>query len=232
MKYAISLVVGTVIGAILFAMGLFYNPFTTQQAISPLAVTNERIIDLAFSAVPGDAILFTNNGESTIAPHPARVADLWEPAIADTSVFVTTLVDSRGEMVGIGIKTSTLSEGTKILTGKALVNSAWHVYVPGQGTLLIDQSENFWTYLREIVIPARWSSGDNWKGSFHGITTSGPGALGTARVSGGSGIFAGLNSEAVESLTAQAYSAVDGPVSMIGNLTVTIPAVSSQTEPD
>jgi hypothetical protein len=232
MKYAISLVVGIVIGAILFAMGLFYNPFTTQQAISPLAVTNERIIDLAFSAVPGDAILFTNNGESTIAPHPARVADLWEPAIADTSVFVTTLVDSRGEMVGIGIKTSTLSEGTKILTGKALVNSAWHVYVPGQGTLLIDQSENFWTYLREIVIPARWSSGDNWKGSFHGITTSGPGALGTARVSGGSGIFAGLNSEAVESLTAKAYSAVDGPVSMIGNLTVTIPAVSSQIEPD
>jgi len=230
MKYLVSLVVGIVIGVLLFVMGLYYNPFTSQQSISPLAVTNERIVDLAFTAVPGDAILYTNNGESTIKTHPARVADLWEPAIVDSSVFVTTLVDSQGETVGIGIKTSTLSEDTKVLTGQALVDSAWHVYVPGQGTLLVDQSENYWSYLREIVIPARWSSGDNWKGSFHGITTSGPGALGTARVSGGSGIFAGLNSEAVESLTAKAYSAVDGPVSMAGSLTITLPAVSSQAE--
>jgi hypothetical protein len=211
-------------------MGLYYNPFSAQQAISPLAVTKDRVVDLTFSAVPGEGILFTNNGESVIAPSPDRVVDLWEPAIADTTVFVTTLLDSRGNLSGIGIKSSTKSEATQILYGKALVSSIWHIYLPGQGTLVVDQVENYWTYLREIVIPARWSSGDSWRGSFHGITTSGPGALGTARVSGGSGRFAGLTSEAVESVTAKAYSSVDGPVSMNGNLTVTMPAVNSQVE--
>ncbi len=230
MKYVASLIIGIAIGAVLFVMGLYYNPFTSQEAVSPLAVTNDRVIDLAFTAVPGEAILFTNDGESTAAPYPDRVADLWEPAIADTSVFVTTLRDSRGELAGIGIKSSTRSEETQVFYGQALVSSTWHVYLPGRGTLVIDQSENFWSYLREIVIPARWSSGDNWKGTFHGITTSGPGALGTARVSGGSGIFAGLTSEAVESLTVKAYSAVDGPVSMNGGLTITLPEASSQAE--
>ena len=230
MKYVVSLFTGIVIGVTLFAMALFYNPFTSQQSVSPLAVTKDRIMDLAFTAVPGDAILYTNNGESTVVPHPSRVADLWEPAIEDTSIFVTTLLDGRGEMAGIGIKTATTSEATDIFYGEALVSSVWHVYVPGQGTLLIDQTENYWSYLRQIVIPARWSSGDNWKGSFHGITTSGPGALGAARVSGGSGTFAGLNSEAVESLTAKAYSSVSGPVSMNGNLTITLPPVSSRIE--
>lgn len=230
MKYAVSLIVGMLVGAILFVMALYYNPFSAQQAISPLAVTKDRVIDLAFTGVPGEGILFTNNGESLITPYPDRVVDLWEPAIADTSVFVTTLLDSRGGFAGIGIKSSTKSEATKILSGKALVSSIWHVYLPGQGTFVVDQVENYWTYLREIVIPARWSSGDSWRGSYHGITTSGPGALGTARVSGGSGRFAGLNSEAVESLTAKAYSAIDGPVAVNGNLTITLPAVSSQVE--
>lgn len=230
MKYVFSFLTGFIFGALLFVSALYYNPFTSQQALSPLAVTNERIVDLAFTNVPGESILFTNNGESIAAPFPERVADLWEPAIADTSVQVSTLLDSRGDLAGIGIKSSTRSEDTSILNGKAMVSSIWHVYLPGQGTFIVDQTENYWSYIRDIVIPARWSSGDNWKGSFHGITTSGPGALGTARVSGGSGVFAGLTSEAVESLTARAYSANAGPVSMDGSLTITLPAASSQTE--
>jgi len=230
MKYILSLLAGILIGAVLFAMALYYNPFSAQQSISPLAVTKDKVINLAFSSVPGEGILFTNNGELKVTPYPDRVVDLWEPAITDTSVFVTTLLDSRGNLAGIGIKSSTRSEGTRILSGKALTSSIWHLYLPGQGTLVVDQTENFWTYLREIVIPARWSSGDSWRGSFHGITTNGPGALGTARVSGGSGRFAGLNSEAVESVTAKAYSATAGPVSMSGSLTITMPELSSQTE--
>lgn len=230
MKYVFSFLTGLIFGALLFVTALYYNPFTSQQAISPLAVTNERIVDLTFTNVPGESILFTNNGESTAAPYPERVVDLWEPAVANTSVRVTTLLDSRGDLAGIGIKSSTKSEATNILDGEAIVNSTWHVYLPGQGTLIVEQTENYWSYLRDIVIPARWSSGDNWKGSFHWITTSGPGALGTARVSGGTGVFAGLTSEAVESLTAKAYSANDGPVSMDGSLTITLPEVRSQAE--
>ena len=47
-----------------------------------------------------------------------------------------------------------------------------------------------------------------------------PGALGTGRVYGGSGRFEGLVSEAVETLSAKAYSAETGPVAMEGHLTI------------
>ncbi len=110
-----------------------------------------------------------------------------------------------------------------MIKGEALVNSVWHVYLPGQGTFLIDQTENYWSYLRDVVIPARWSSGDNWRGTFHRIMTNGPGSLGSGRLTGGSGLFAGVDGESIESITARGYSAVTGPVSMSGNLTIAIP---------
>ncbi len=230
MKYVISLLLGALLGASLFSLALYYNPFAAQSTISPLSITQDRVINLSYSAVANDAILYTDDGESIIATRPDRVADLWELAVIDTRIFVTTLHSARGGVVGIGFKMSSDSEQTSLINANAEVNSVWHVYLPGQGTFLIDQSENYWSYIHDIVIPARWSSGDNWKGSFHKIMTSGPGALGIARVTGGSGEFAGQSTEAVESLTASAYSALEGPVSMKGNLTIVAPATSANSE--
>ncbi len=230
MKYVISLLTGALLGALLFAVGLYYNPFAGQPTISPLSVTQDRLISLSYAAVASEGILYTNDGDSIIATYPDRVADLWELAIIDTRIFVTTLRTARGDVAGIGFKFASDSEQTSLLNANAEVNSVWHVYLPGQGTFLIDQSENYWSYIHDIVIPARWSSGNNWKGSFHSIMTSGPGALGIARVTGGSGDFAGQSTEAVESLTARAYSALSGPVSMNGNLTIIAPSVAANTE--
>lgn len=230
MKYLVSLLIGVVIGAILFFVLLYANPFAGRPSISPLAVSEDNMIDLSYSAVPGETILFTNDGESLIAPHPARVTQLWEPTIRHTWLAATILTDVRGETVGIGIKFSSESERTRILQGEALVDSAWHIYLPGRGTLFVEQSENYWSYLTDIVVPARWSSGDNWRGSWHRNMTEGPGALGTAKVTGGSGLFRGLESEAVESLTAKAYSAAEGPVAMQGNLAISLPTKTVSSE--
>lgn len=230
MKYAIAILSGMLVGAVLFVAGMYFNPFAEQLMVSPLAVSNDEQLDFTFTAVPGEALLYTDHGESIIEPHPDRVAELWEPAIVDTRVTVTLLHDSRGELAGLGIKFSTDSEQTAIIKSKILINSAWHIYVPAQGTLFVDQIENYWSYMREVVVPARWSSGDNWKGSFFRIMTQGPGALGTARVTGGNGNFAGMSSEAVETLTARAYSATLGPVSMDGGLTITLPASTTGSE--
>ena len=224
MKYLIALLIGMPIGVALFIAGMYYNPFAEQPAVSPIAVSSEEQLAFTYSAVPGESILYTDNGDSIINTHPDRVAELWEPTLLDTHIVVTLLDNSRGEAVGLGIKFSSDSEQTALINSQALVNSVWHIYLPGQGTMLVDQIENFWSYLREIVVPARWSSGDSWKGSFFRIMTQGPGALGTARVTGGSGIFAGMSSEAVESLTVRAYSTIDGPVWMRGGLTITVPA--------
>jgi hypothetical protein len=230
MKHAISLLIGILFGAVLFVFGMYYNPFAEKQMVSPLAVSQDEQLDFTYTTVPGETILYTDNGETIVDTHPDRVAELWEPTIVNTRIAVTVLNDGRGQVAGLGIKFSSDSEETSVINSRALVNSAWHIYVPGRGTLLVDQIENYWSYLREIVVPARWSSGDNWRGSFFKIMTHGPGALGTARVTGGTGKFAGISSEAVETLTARAYSANDGLVSANGGLTISLPQAAGETE--
>ena len=77
------------------------------------------------------------------------------------------------------------------------------------------------------MIPAYRSSGDNWRGIWLKNITDGPGTLGTALVAGGSGIFAGLDSSAVEALSAKAYTVDLGPVAMTGELTIEIPPMEN-----
>jgi len=223
MKFILSLLVGIAFGAVLFAVGLYYNPLLRTEGVSPLALTNERTINLSFSAVPDDAVLYTDNGGSIVEPRPARVQELWEPAVEKTRVLVTEMLDVRGQTVGLGIKISSPSENTSLINGEALVDSIWHVYLPDEGSFLIDQTENYWSYIRNIVIPARRSSAKNWRGALYAIMTNGPTALGTANVTGGSGSFEGVSSESVESLTALAYSAKTGPVAMEGGLSIIAP---------
>jgi hypothetical protein len=220
MKYAGSWLAGAVFGALLLLVALYYNPIANKLTVSPLAVSGQPLIDLTYSAVPSEAIAFINNGESRISPYPEKIAELWEPTIRKTTLLVTLLTDARGQAKGIGVKFASESEDTSLLKGRALVDSAWHVYLPESGSLFVDQTENMWSYGRNIVLPARWSSADNWRGTWHGITTAGPNALGTARVAGSSGRFADLTTEAVETLNARAYSALQGPVSATGSLTI------------
>jgi hypothetical protein len=103
------------------------------------------------------------------------------------------------------------------------MDSVWHIYLPARGSLFMEQSENYWNYIRDVVIPARWSSGDNWRGSWLGSITAGPGALGTAAVAGGSGQFERMNTEGVELFSAKAYSVEHGPVAMTSELAIEIP---------
>ncbi len=220
MRMLLVLIIGILTGGVLTLAFLFYNPLSGQEPFSPISVSERQMVSLSYSAVAEHAIIFTNSGDSRVQPFPATVLQLWEPPISQTDMLVTVLRDRRDEPVGIGVKFSSLSERTRVLQGKALVDSAWYIYMPGEGSMLVEQSENYWSYVRDIVAPAHWSSGDNWRGEWHGVLTDGPGALGTGRVYGGSGRFEGLVSEAVETLSAKAYSAVTGPVAMEGHLTI------------
>jgi len=221
-RHLIALIIGMILGAAAATALLFYNPLAARNPLSPLSVSDQEIVSLVYSAVAADAIVYTNDGESRVHPHPAKVQQLWEAPIRRTDVFVTVLSDSRKNPAGIGIKFMSDSEQTRIINGEALVDSTWHILLPGRGSLFISQTENHWNFLRQIVVPAYWSSGDSWKGSWHGNTTVGPGALGTARVRGGYGMFSDLDSEAVEAITAHAYSVAAGPVAMEGRLTIEI----------
>jgi hypothetical protein len=231
-KYLFALIVGVVAGVAAFLALLYFNPLTTQKGLSPITVTDNNVIKLGYSAAAEEMLIYTNDGESSIDPHPAKVPQLWEAPIRQTRAIATVLTDIRGENTGIGIKFSSDSESTSILNGQAIVDSVWHIYMPDRGSLFVAQSENFWSYLREIVIPAYWSSAKSWRGIWNGNVTSGPGALGTARVIGGSGEFTELETEAVESLSARAYSVELGPVAIDGELSVEIPREEMETSPD
>jgi hypothetical protein len=236
-KYFVSLIVGVALGVAAFLALLYYNPFTSQNRLSPLSVSDNDVITFKYSAVASDTLVFTNDGESQVAPHPSKVLQLWEPTVRHTDAMVTVLRDSRNQPAAIGIKFSSDSEKTRVLNSEALVDSAWYIYVPGQGSLFVEQQENLWNYIHDIVIPAYWSSADSWRGSWSGSITAGPGALGTARVFGGTGIFAGLEVDGVESLNAKAYSVATGPVAMDGELAIELPrdieeAASLEFTPD
>lgn len=222
-KYLISLLIGILAGFGLLFTGLYYNPLNSYDDLSPLSVTDNELISLNYSAVAKDSLVYTNDGESQVEPHPAKVLQLWEAPIRRTTAMATVLRDSRGQLAGIGIKFSSDSERSNVLDGKALKDSVWHIYLPERGSLFVEQTENYWAYIREIVLPARWSSSDSWRGTWRDNITAGPGALGTARVIGGSGELNGINSEAVEALTAKAYSVAQGPVAIRGELSIEIP---------
>lgn len=223
MKYLAALLVGTIVGLCLLFSGLYYNPFASRNELSPLSFSDNDLISLNYSAVAQEMLVYSNDGESQVDPFPAKVLQLWEAPIRQTTAIATVLNDSRGQFAGIGVKFSSDSDRSSILDGQALIDSVWHIYLPQRGSLFVQQTENYWGYLREIVLPARWNSGDNWRGTWRGNITSGPGALGTARVVGGSGEFNGVETEAVEALTARAYSVEQGPVAIQGELTIEVP---------
>lgn len=230
MKYLISLLLGFAIGAALLIVGVVYNPVLESQSVSPLSVTDARTAVFNYSAVTTDNLVLTNDGLQRRDPYPEDVLQLWERPIRQSEVMATVLRDARNQPVALGIKFSSVSERTKILNGELLVDSAWYIYVPGRGSLFVEQSENYWDYARDIVIPAHRSSADIWKGNWLGNMTAGPGSLRTARVTGGSGEFAGHEMIGSETLIVKAWSVDDGAAAAEGRLIIELPEVDLTEE--
>lgn len=223
MKYVFSLLLGLILGALLFVAGLLYNPFITDRGLSPLSVTDAEIITLNFANVPAESIVYTNDGESLQKPHPEKVLQLWEAPIRFTSAMATVMRDARNRVAGFGVKFASNSESTRLLHGEAIVDSVWYVYLPEHGSMFIEQTENYFPLIREVAFPAWRSSANSWRGSWFGDLTAGPGAIGTAMVSGGSGRVEGLRMEGVESMTVKAFSAESGLISAAGRLMIEMP---------
>ena len=222
MKHTISLLLGLLCGAALFIIGLLYNPFVADRTVSPLSVGDTAVTSLSYTAVPAKTIAFTNSGEARLQPHPKGTRLLREGTVELTDVMVTEMRDARGQTVGIGVKFSSRSERTNLLRGEALVDSAWYVHLPGRGSLFVEQSENYWSFIQNVLVPAYRNSANSWKGTWSGDLSAGPGALGVARVTGVGGSLLDQSMAAVESLSVQAYATDKGPVSAEGRLLIKI----------
>lgn len=230
MKYVVALVLGLIIGAAILAVGVVYNPFTVDRVLSPLSVTEAQVIVLKFSRVPAESLVYTNNGDSVPSPYPEKVLQFWEAPIRKTSAMATVMRDARNQPAGIGIKISSLSESTHLLRGEAIVDSIWYVYAPQHGSMFIQQTENYLPFVREVAFPAWKSAANSWRGTWMGNMTSGPGALGIAAVSGGSGRVKGLDLDGVETLSVRAFSADAGFVAAEGQLLIELPDPSDDKE--
>jgi hypothetical protein len=174
--------------------------------------------------------VYTNNGDSVPSPYPEKVMQLWEAPIRKTSAMATVMRDARNQPAGIGIKISSLSESTHLLRGEAIVDSIWYVYAPQHGSMFIQQTENYLPFVREVAFPAWKSAANSWRGTWMGNMTSGPGALGIAAVSGGSGRVKGLDLDGVETLSVRAFSADAGFVAAEGQLLIELPDPSDDEE--
>ncbi len=232
MKYLIALILGLLTGAAIFLGGLIYNPFIADRGLSPLSVTDAEVITLNYANAPAESIVYTNDGESLQKPNPAKVLQLWEAPIRSTSAMTTVMRDGRNQVAGIGVKFSSDSEKTRVLRGEMITDSVWYIYLPEHGSMFIEQTENYWPFVREVAFPAWRSSANNWRGSWIGDMTSGPGALGTGVVSGGSGRVAGLQMNGVESMSVRAFSADTGLVASEGRLIVEIPGLPDELGDD
>ena len=230
MKYVVALVLGLIIGAAILAVGVVYNPFTVDRVLSPLSVTEAQVIVLKFSRVPAESLVYTNNGDSVPSPYPEKVLQLWEAPIRKTSAMATVMRDARNQPAGIGIKISSLSESTHLLRGEAIVDSIWYVYAPQHGSMFIQQTENYLPFVREVAFPAWKSAANSWRGTWMGNMTSGPGALGIAAVSGGSGRVKGLDLDGVETLSVRAFSTDAGFLAADGQLLIELPKPSDDKE--
>lgn len=231
MKYVIALILGVLTGVVLFAAGLLYNPFIADRGLSPITVTRSEVIALNFSNVPAESIAYTNDGESLHPPFPEKILQLWEAPIRKTSAMSTVMRDARNRVAGIGVKFMSDSESTKLLTGNVITDSVWYLYLPEHGSMFIEQTENYFPFVREVAFPAWRSSANSWRGNWLGDLSAGPGALGTAVVVGGSGRVEGLVMDGLESMSVRAFSMDTGLVSAEGRLLIELP-VSTVDEDD
>ena len=126
-----------------------------------------HLLTPAKNASPFDVNMAYDAGWSAVFPYTRVELD-----------EVATLVqDARGQTAGIGVKFSSRSESTSLLNGRAIVDSAWSIYLPRHGGLFIGQSENYWRFLQEVAFPAWRSSARSWRGSWVGDVTAGAGTL-------------------------------------------------------
>jgi hypothetical protein len=97
---------------------------------------------------PSGYIAATVANGSFVAPFPAGIATLDEPAIRDGLVLLARLEDTHGNVVGFA------SEQDVIDLASMVGHSTWTLTIPGRGTLFLTQDETLaplFGFLTEMV---------------------------------------------------------------------------------
>ncbi|MEO1036755.1 MAG: hypothetical protein AAFX44_14455 [Pseudomonadota bacterium] len=220
MKNLLVFLLGVVIGLAIVWAVIWYNPLDRGAIDVPIDV-DERTLVLEYDSPISGSIYYVNSGLEKLPRNPASQDALFFPSQRGAHVSVHALKNRRGEPVALGIKHFALAEDTALLPARAHVNGAWQILIPGAGGFFIESQENYWPFLRAVLLPAAFGNG-NWQGRYESDSTIGPTGTFEAVMVGASGLFADRTGLAKETLAVTEFSlhAVGGPPTAFGTLTV------------
>ncbi len=212
MKYFMLFVVGLLLGALLSAAVLWFNPLTAESPTAPV-LGHGISAELHTSLRSEDAPLLTHGGERLLLTRPASVPELWEDLIRPMIASVQWLRDAEGTVIGTASRLGAYSRQTDPLRTGVIVESTWLLSVDGAGMAFAVQRENLWPMLKEVMLPALLRR-EPWQGDLHFTPAAGPRPDGAAQLLGISGRLAGAEGQLVSTYRISAFDPRVGPTGL------------------
>jgi hypothetical protein len=125
----VSLVIMSLLSSNVFALG-------SNQSINE----DGQIVETFHLNAEQHLIALTGGPSALLQPYPSNIQNLYESNIADGLAVITKFTDSSGEVVGIA---SELEHITTDSTGNVTADVQWTLKIPGRGTVVVTQTENF-----------------------------------------------------------------------------------------
>lgn len=204
MRYAIALA-GLVIGMVLGVALLLLNPLELArprlpQLAAPLrTLTWEGTERAAGIALRVDGLLGRQGGRRA----PGAFGD---PGIRHARADVVLLADGDGAPPALGVRLSALHPANSLMRAQLGIVADWNVIWPGEGSVFLAGSENFWAPLRDGL----WNavSGAGFRLRDPSVLQPMPGS-GKPAVIGASGALAGAQGAYRETLAPVAARPAD-----------------------
>ncbi len=213
MKYLLTGMLGFFLGAAAAMAALYFNPLT--EGAGPLPAVGDS--NYSYASPVTSELVFTHGRLSRLPSNPTTVPYLWEATINKTALSVVVLKGADGTASGVASRVSYPDEDTELLSTGALLNDAWIVSFPGQGSLFVTARSNWWPLLKKAVIPV-WYLGQQWLGPEVYTPTVGPRPDGRALVRGASGRFTGRTGSAAERYQIEEFDDQVGPRKVLAEL--------------
>ena len=180
MRIVFALAMGLLVGLVLAATILFYNPLSQYDGSSPVGESFFYDNDMEHFSV-------SHAGHLPVPFRPRDIEPLWESAIDGVVLTVFPLNNAEGEPVALASRVSVLSEDTDLLLHGVKTQNDWLLSFAGRGTLFVDDREDLSALVRYGVVPV-WLLRQSWSGPRELLATSGPDA-GSAQILGGTGEY-------------------------------------------
>lgn len=212
MKYFLLFLVGLVLGALLSAAVLWFNPLTAEPRSAPL-LDHGVTAELHTSLRSEDAPLLTHGGERLLLTRPESVPELWEEMIRPMVASVQWLRDAEGTVIGTASRLGAYSRQTNPLRTGFIVESTWLLSVDGAGMAFAVQRENVWPVFKDVVLPALLRR-QSWQGDLRFTPAAGPRPDRAGRLLGISGQFADAEGQLVSTYRVSAFDPQVGPTGL------------------